>query len=497
MNTNGNVTGARQAFPQGCIEIQSERSAERGGDSLSPQSQVHNVRNKLSPSRKPVVAVALLLCALRGLAGTQPVNPDLVSARSYSGQFIAYARRSVAPPSGVLALATNQHFVQLEPNLATVSCERIKQELFRELGATPSWRGNIYVVLYPARGVDDTITVTAERAKDRWQYQVDFPNVVERSRYVRVMVQVVLLEMANRTAQAHATELPLWLVEGFAQLLMASNEMEIILPPPRATLNGLSFSSTLVNSRKETLLQQAQNKLRGRPPLTFENLSWPPNEELSGESGDLYRGSAQLFVGELLRLPEGRACLRTMLAQLPRYYNWQFAFLQAFHASFERPLDVEKWWALALVRAGVRDLTQTWTPEESWQKLDEAIHSAVQVRTGANELPLHAEANLQTVIREWDSVRQTQAINNTLRELGLLRLRIAQEFVGLAQDYSQTLETYLQQRDRGGSILPFTRKTSRRRAIEAAVQRLDALDTRRAALRPAPKPVTATPAPAP
>jgi hypothetical protein len=203
-----------------------------------------------------------------------------------------------------------------------------------------------------------------------------------------------------------------------------------------------------------------------------------------------------LFVGELLRLPDGRACLRTMLAELPQHYNWQVAFLRAFHAFFERPLDVEKWWALTVAQATGRDVAQSWTLEESWHKLDEAIHSPVQVRTSANELPLHADASLQTVVREWDSVRQTQALGSTLRELGLLRLRVAQEFVGLVQDYSQALETYLQQRDHTGSILPLMRKAGRRRAAEAAIQQLDALDARREALRPPPKPVIESQAPA-
>jgi hypothetical protein len=93
-------------------------------------------------------------------------------------------------------------------------------------------------------------------------------------------------------------------------------------------------------------------------------------------------------------------------------------------------------------------------------------------------------------------VRQTQALNSALRALGLLRLRIAQEFVGLVQDYSQALQTYLRQRDHGGSILPFSRNASRRRAVETAVRQLDALDSRRAVMRLAPKPAAATPAPA-
>ncbi len=432
---------------------------------------------------------------MRSLATAQPANPDLVSARSFSGQFVAYAERSAARPSALFSSATNQTFVQLEPTLATVSCERIKQLLLRELGITSHWRGAIYLVLYPAKSPSDTITITSQRFKSGWQYQVDLPNAVERFRYVRAMVQVLLLEQANRTAQAEAAEVPLWLVEGFAQLLLGSDEVDLILPPPRGTANGLNFSSTLHNARLEPLPQQAQKKLRGRPPMSFEELSWPAGQELSGNASDLYGGSALLFVGELLRLPEGRAGLRAMLAQLPQHHNWQFAFLGAFHERFKRPLDVEKWWALSLTETHGHGLAQAWSLEESRQKLDQAVLSSVQVRAGADELPLRAEVTLQTIIREWDPARQDQALKATVRELGLLRLRIAREYAGLAQDYSQAVETYLQQRNRAGSILS-SRRAGQQRAVEAAVRQLDALDARRLALRPAAKPAAASQAPA-
>jgi hypothetical protein len=459
---------------------------------------------KASGCRRAILlaAGAGLVGALQGVASAQPPASGLVSVRSHSGQFIAYAARSVTLPPALLSMATNRTFVQLEPTLATVSCERVKQLLLRELGATAPWRGTIYLVLYPAATADDTITITSERYKDGWQYRVDLPDVLERSRYVRAVVQVLLLELANRTAQARAVEVPLWLIEGFSQLLLASNEFEIILPPPRTAANGLAFNTALLNARKETLPQRAQKSLRGRPPLTFEELSWPPAQAVAGGPSDLYRGSAQLFVGELLRLPEGREGLRGMLNQLPQYYNWQFAFLGAFHSRFQRPLDVEKWWSLSVTDANGRDPAQAWTPEESWQKLSQAIRSAVQVRTRTNEPPRQVEMTLQRVIREWDPVRQTQALNNTLRELGLLRLRIAPEYVGLAQDYGQTLGQYLQQLDRSPSPLLFTKRPAGRRVVEATVRQLDALDARREAARPAPKsttpnPSTAPPTPAP
>lgn len=434
---------------------------------------------------------ALGLGALRSEASA-PVSPTgLVSARSQSGQFMVYAGRSPGSIPPILEVAKSQGYVQLEPTLVAVSCERIKQILLRELDATAPWRGTIYLALYPARSASDTITITAERFTTGWQYKLDMPDVVERTRYVRSIVQMLLTEMANRKARAHAAEIPLWLSEGFTQLLLDSSAEEIILAPPTESARGVSLSATQSNARRSTLTEQVQKKLRGRSPLSFDDLSWPAEDQLSGDAGDLYSGSAQLFVGELLRMPDGRANLRAMLDRLPQYLNWQFAFLEAFRVHFGRALDVEKWWALSRAQVNARDPTQTWPLEESWQKLDQSIHFAIQVRTGTNELPLHASVSLQTIIREWDPMRQTPALQGVLRDLELLGLRMAPELIGLVQDYHGVIATYLQQRDRSGAVLPFVRKASRRRAAEAAVQQLDALDARRQALRPAPKPIDA------
>jgi hypothetical protein len=440
-----------------------------------------------------LAGVAVWLGALSCVTGAQLPSSDLVSMRSHSGQFIAYAARSARLPPALSSLATNQDFVQLEPTLATVSCERIKQLLLRELNVTAPWRGTIYLVLYPAGGANDTITITSESFKDGWQYRVEIPSLVERPRYVRAIVQVLLLELANRSTRERGAEIPLWLIEGFSQLLLATSEVEIILSPPGATPNGLKFSASFVASHKQPLQQQVNQKLGARPPLTFEALSWPSEQDLTdGAGGQVYRSSAQLFVSELLRFPDGRACLQRMLTRLSQHYNWQFAFLEAFRTHFERPLDVEKWWALAITQAGGRRAVPTWPVTESWQKLDQAIHAAAQIRTSNNELPLRAEVSLQTMIRDWDFTRQTQALGNTLRELGLLRMHIAQEYTGLVQDYSQAIEAYLQQSDRGAANSPFAGL-----AAEAAILRLNVLDARRMALRPGSTPGPGSPSPAP
>jgi hypothetical protein len=318
---------------------------------------------------------------------------------------------------------------------------------------------------------------------------------VERGRYVRAIVQVLLLEMANREANDRLAEIPLWLSEGLSQQLLASNEIEIILPPQMETVNGFNVKATLLTERKANPIEQARKQLGARPPLTFEQLSWPAEGELAGDTADIYRASAQLFIGELLRLPDGRACLRATLARLPQYYNWQFAFLDAFHAHFERLLEVEKWWALCAAQTAGRGLAPVWPAEESWQKLDQTIRSPAPVQAGATEPAMRAEVTLQTMIREWDRARQEQALTGKLRELALLRPRVAPELAVLAEEYSQALEAYLHSRYRTGPIPRMGGKAELSRIAEETLRRLDALDARRQALRPAPAPVAAGKAP--
>lgn len=442
---------------------------------------------------KQTSSAILLAGALLSSANAQFGLPEGLSARSLSGQFIIHAPASPSPP--LLHLENNRSFVRLDQALLTVSCERIKQLLWRPLGASAPWRGKIYLALYPAQDADETITITSERYRDGWQYRVELPDIVERTRYVRAMVQVLLLELANRTGGEYSAEIPVWLIEGFSQQLLASSEIEIILPPPSATVNGLNLTSTVVNARKTNPLEQAHQELRTVPPLTFDGLSWPGEETLSGEAGQRYRLSAQLFVSQLLDLKDGPACLRSMLTELPERYNWQFAFLHAFHGYFEGPLEVEKWWALQLVRFTGRDIAQTWPLEESWQKLEQTIRSPVQIRALSSDLPLHGDITLQTIIREWDPARQTQALRSKLGQLDSLRFQAAPQLIGVIDDYRRAIQSYLQTRDQAGFFLFFRKNAASRRATEQALRQFNALDARREALRSSQKPFASASAP--
>jgi hypothetical protein len=439
---------------------------------------------------KTTIIIAIALATLgsgvaapsRGLA----TNLNLTVTRSRSGQFMVFGDPSTTLASRFPGVATNLDFIALEPTLLAVSCERIKESLYRELNAPASWHGKIILKPHETFSANESITIITERDRGAWNYRVELPDVLERNRFVEAIVQVLLLEMANRNA-ARSAEIPGWLADGLSRQLLALSEMEIILPPPRFYENGVTVTRVSVNQRKPNPLAEAQQVLNSHPPLTFQELSWPTDEQLSGDGSLVYRSCAQLFVAQLLRVKNGPECLRSFLEQLPQRLNWQLAFDDAFRSQFPKLIDVEKWWALQVVQFTGRDLTQLWTYEESLKKMDDALRAPVQVRMNGNDAPLSTSVSLQNVIGEWDRVRQYQTLQRKLWELSLLRMHVAQELAPLVDEYRQTLQAYLQKRNFSGTILARKRRTDLRdKLADETAATLDALDAQRAVLRPEP-----------
>jgi len=438
------------------------------------------------------IASCVLWCAI---ANAQFAAPDVASARSLSGQFVVNGSRLPSAATAPPQLLTNANYIELEPSLVAVSCERIKQALWAELDVSGQWSAKIHLTLRAAQGEDDPVTIISDRYPRGWGYRLDLPQFVERKRFVRAMVQTLLQERANRHASGRSAEIPFWLTEGLTRHLQDARAGELILPTPRLGGRGVDISPVMIEERRRDPLESARQRLREHPPLSLEELSWPTEETLSGEAGEVFGCSAQLFVTELLRLKGGRDCLRAMLDELAGCFNWQTAFFRAFPRHFTRQLDLEKWWDLQLVHFIGRDPRQLWTVEDSWRKLDQILRTSVEVRRATNDLPAHADISLQAVIREWDSVRQAPVLNSKLRDLELARLRIAPELAGLLDDYHQVLANFMRHRDQAGLVLPVVKVSQPRLKpfTREILKQLDDLDTKRLALRPQSNPPASDP----
>ena len=434
--------------------------------------------------------------AVANVASAQ-VQPNVTVASapkvvgSSSGQFYISTRGPLSPAT--LDFAARSKLLTLEPALLAVSCDRIKAELLRQLDTGDHWRGKIFISLHPVLSVDEPIPVVSERFGGNWQCIVELPDAIDRNRLVEAIVRATLLEIANHNATTRSAEIPEWLARGLARQLMGSSEVKLILPPPTLQKDGWSISRTTLDfsddprpsanpTRKLNPLSQAAPVLHASEPLSFEQLSWPTDEQLAETSAGIYSSSAQLFVNQLLHTKGGLECLRQLLADLPDHLNWQLAFEQAFQPMFKTTLDVEKWWALEIAQFSGRDLLHLLTREESAQQLDAVFEFPIHVQIGQSA-PMRTDISLQTIIRGWSRTQQLEMLKNKIWELGVLRLRISPDYIPLVDQYLDVMQEYYKKRSSSTRILAAIGLISDK-SVEEAVAQLDQLDSQRAKMHP-------------
>jgi len=414
------------------------------------------------------------LAAARGQSAPFRASPPTISV---SGQFtvsrlpdpnpysVPYFRR---PDVG-----TNTELLSLEPSLLAISAERFKAALWPDMGysANAPWRGKIFLVLHPARSTNDPVVIAAQPLLGSWNYRVELPDLITRNRCARALSGVLLLELANRQTPGRSAVVPAWLADGLARQIVEAAETKVLFTVPASRLNGIP--ETRLNEQRHGLdpLAAARRSLQNTPALTFEQLCWPDDGQMNGADGGVYLASAQLFVHELLALPNGPAHFRALLALLPAYENWQSAFLTAFRDEFHRPLDVEKWWALRVVTFAARSPGPRWTPAVSRSQLDAALTVPVTLRSASNALPTHADLSLQAILSDIAPDSQEAILQPRLRNLELVQLRLTPELAPVADGYRQALAEYL-----GGSQSWFFPRSP---GIATTVRKLDALDARR------------------
>ncbi len=442
---------------------------------------------------KRLAIFAAALAALMNASAQMPPGTAVIG--SVSGQFQVSSRRpSISAHS--LQLSTTPDMITLEPALAAVSCERIKQELLRELGMRDQWQGKIFVIIVPAISTDDPVGVAPERFAGAWNCGIQLPDVIDRERFVEAVVRACLTEIGNRNSHGRFAEIPEWLVQGFTGQLLGFCEEKFVLAPPQMGKNGFSVTRLGVdltdNPRASgpdfhnlNPLAEAIAVVHTNRPLTYDELSWPTDDQLMGDGHANYRSSSQLFVTQLLRLRNGPACMSAMLAELPNYLNWQLAFLDAFNRSFGEQLDVEKWWALQLTDFTGRDLLHLWTPEESWRRLDEFFQIPIDVKIGPAPA-MRTDITFQTAIRGWSRTRQLLLLKQKLWDLELLRARVSLDYIPLMEDYRETLQAYYKKRISGARNIPRSGPLLDKLENET-IQKLDDLDTTREKMRPEPQ----------
>lgn len=453
--------------------------------------------------RPAVAAAATVLYVVFFLSAAVRAETPWAQARptqSASGQFIV---SETPPPSAYFRrpeIPTNAALLRLQPPWVTVSAERFKSALWRELGLSSSspWSGKIFIVLYPARTLNDPAVIIPQPFIRVWNCRLELPDLIGRDRYARALSGALLLEIANRTAPigGRPASLPAWLVDGLARQVAESEEAQAILSAPTKSVSGMavvntgpvsmpdSLPQTRVDKKQRGLdpLASARRILQLAPALTFEQMSWPDDAQMSGADDGVYLASAQLFVDSLLHLKGGAEKVRALLAALPECENWQSAFFKAFHEDFRSPLDAEKWWALRVTAFAARSPGPQWTLAVSCDKLAETLFVPVEIRQATNELPVRTVVTLQVAIQSLEPAPLADALRVRLRDLELVQFRLAPRLAAVAAGYRTVLAEYLGEPTGKSVARPDAkRKVIRHSAASVAttVKKLDALDAQR------------------
>lgn len=422
-----------------------------------------------------LAAVVILGCVLVVGVVRAGDSASLV-LRSSSGQFVVSAVEGVSRPpgSGLTALA---------PGTLLLTCERVRQALMAELRPADSWQGRIYVVVNPGLANDHPPVIGAQSFADGWQYRMDLPAAIRAEQLVRGLVQVLLLEVANRNLPARSAVVPLWLSEGLTQLLLHSALVDLVVEPPAASDQLVPARLTAWQRVRPDPMGVSRARLRTHAALSVGRMAEIGGDQVAEETWKTFQASAHVFMAYLLQLPQARPGVDAFLRQLPHHLNWQTAFHHVFGSVFPRLIDVEKWWSVVLVDFTGLDPMNAWSRELALRKLDDALHPAVLVADRRDRLPRRHRVSIQQILTDWELVGQRLLLQQVVNELTLLSVKLPPELLELAEAYRGAISSFLEKRrDLAGARarigLP---DTGADRLVRTAVEALDALDQRRAA----------------
>jgi hypothetical protein len=407
---------------------------------------------------------------------------------------VAGAGSRTAPPPGATAPGA-PYLVELEPPTLMLTCERVRQALNRELQLPEAWRGQIYVVINPRIPINQPPVIAAQGFTSGWHYRMESPPWIEPAKLVRALVQVLLLETANRGAQSRSAEIPLWFSEGITQHLIHSTLLDLVVQPPNLSSDRVPARSHVWERVRPDPLAAARERLASHAAFSFSRMGEIEADGLPEETWKTFQASAHVFVHHLLQWPGAFACAANMLDALPHYLNWQTAFLGAFQPLFPSLLEVEKWWSVVLVQFTGLDPLNAWPLEVALAKLDELLHPPVLVSSSPSNLARRQRFSLQQIVEHFDEVRQRILLQGVAGQLTAVRLRMPPEVATLTDQYRRVIADYLERRlqSRLGRAVPNPVPLTPNQLSVEARKALDRLDQRRLELVSQPSPSTHTP----
>ena len=373
----------------------------------------------------------LLLAAVLDAKADIPVpRPSGVPTRSRSGQFLVLGELGPLESDGSSSIRIpgaqsqrtvtlnplrpmdQQGLAALNPPVVSVACERVKAGVLRILRLEDRYRGSIVVRILKADVRKPPAGIIATQYAEGWNYAVEFQERIHWTLLVRTLVEVTLLEVANRSNPGPLSPIPLWLSEGTSTLLIGEGGRELVpqlnrdFKDPARSLDPLAVVAA---------------KMAGRPPLGFEVLAQPP-ETLVGDTNRFltFQGSSALLVHQLRSLGADSGSLGRLVGSFNQVLNWQTGFLRTYSTQFASFLDVEKWWGVVSMAFHVQDANQRMTPETWTVQMRTVLTELVEISLTTNGLPQRRTLKVSEIMEQWPYPAQEPVLNRKLAQLRML-----------------------------------------------------------------------------
>ncbi len=406
------------------------------------------------------------------------------TARSLSGQFMAYGPISPKRRGGILDAKADT--ILIAPDHVVVTAERVRNALLGQLGLPAMLGSKLMMRLNPAMSHRAIVPVVTDRHINGYTYELTLPSEIDSAKLVRALVQVTLLDFANRKPQLRDTEIPLWMTVGFTQVLLAQPGLVLVLSQPEQGRNEMAMEGVVKNLRRNDSLFSVRARLRSRRAFDFSEIAMPSPAHLRGENWKDFQVCSHLLVDRLLTVKAGGLRLQNMIRQLPARMNWQTSFLKVYSDLFTDMLGVEKWWAVTIVQLTGQSQYRNWTLSEAVEKFEHLLKLPAEVRLNDADSPLEAEVTLQQAIRGWDFAVQKKTLEMKINQLLIARMKMPRQLLPFVNEYGRILHNYVATRQRIESFKPRRGQARPRLAsmVDEAVRQLDSLDRRLVLFKP-------------
>ena len=422
------------------------------------------------------------------------------TANSQSSQFTVFGPVSPKRRGGILDV--NADTILIAPDHVAIAADRMRFAILKQLGVRPFLGGKVKIRLDPTLLPAATVPVVTVRHLSGYTYELTLPCEIDAPKLVRALVQVTLLDLANRKPQLRDTEIPFWLTVGFTQILLTQPDLVLVIRKPESGGKEMATEEVIRTVRRHDPLAGARARLNGRRAFDFSEISMPSPSHLRGENWKDFQACSHLLVNRLLTLPMGPQRLQGMIRQLPESLNWQTVFMKIYGDLFADMLVVEKWWAVMIVQLTGQNQYQNWTLLEAVEKLEDLLKLPAELKLNSADSPLEAEITLQQALRGWDFDVQRPTLQQKINQLIVARLKMPRQLLPFVNEYGRILEMYLAKRMRVANFKPRRGQARPKVApiIDEAVRLLDGADRRLLLFKPevaTPKPAMGTPVPTP